>query len=278
MKLNYSFLMSVYYKENPKYLIESIESMLNQTVKPDEIVIIEDGKLTNELEEVIKKYEDEYPSIFNIIRRKENKGLGYSLNEGLKACKNELVARMDSDDICKVERCELQLKRFNECNELVILGTQINEFEDSINNIISHRVVPTNFTDIVTFSHRRSPFNHPTVMYKKSIILENGGYPAINRKEDLKLFIDIVNKNYYCENLSKALLYYRSNEDNFKRRKTWTNCKEYIQIMYGFYNSGVIKFSDLCYVLFGQLTLFLFPNYIGKKISNLFLRDRRIYD
>ena len=272
MNLKYSFLMSVYCKENPEFLEKSIESMLNQSILPDEIVIIEDGVLTKNLENILMKYESQYSDLFKIIRRKENKGLGYSLNEGLKVCKNELVARMDSDDICFPMRCEMQLKRFNECENLVILGTQIQEFEGDIDNIISQRVVPNKYEDIIKFSHRRSPFNHPTVMFRKSIILNNGGYPSVKRKEDLQLFIDIVNKGYYCENLNDALLYYRVSKDNLKRRKTWVNCKEYIEIMFSFYKKNIINIVDLTYVVVGQLVFFLVPTKLTKFLNDKFLR------
>ena len=268
----YSFLMSVYYKENPFYLKQSIESMLSQTVFPDEIVIVEDGELTDELEAVINYYSNLYPSVFTIVHRKENKGLGFSLNEGLSICRNELVARMDSDDICDRTRCEKQLKRFKDCSKLVILGTQINEFEDNIENVVSQRKVPIEYDKIISFSHRRSPFNHPTVMYKKTIILKNGGYPCINRKEDLQLFIDIVNKKNYCENLDENLLYYRVSNDNLKRRKSWINCKEYIQIMYGFYKKKIIRTNDLLYVVIGQISFYILPEGFLSILNRYFLR------
>ena len=101
--------MSVYHKENPNYFIESIESMLRQSVKPDEIVIVKDGPLTKELDKVISDYVEKYPEFFNIIPLEKNVGLGLALNEGLKKCKNELVARMDTDDISLENRCELQI-------------------------------------------------------------------------------------------------------------------------------------------------------------------------
>lgn len=275
MYSDYSVLMSVYYKEKPEYLVQSIDSMLNQILPPEQFVIVQDGTLTNELESIISSYETKYPNIFTVIKREENKGLGFSLNEGLKACRNELVARMDSDDISRERRCEYQLNRFNQNQDLVILGTQILEFEGTIDNIVSQRIVPTEYRDIIKFSHRRSPFNHPTVMYKKSIILENGGYPEVNRKEDLKLFVSIVNKEYHCENLSKSLLYYRVDKNNLKRRKTWVNCKEYIQIMFSFYKDKVIGLDDLTYVVAGQLIFFLFPIKLTQILSNKLLRKNK---
>jgi glycosyltransferase involved in cell wall biosynthesis len=102
--------MSIYYKENPDFFKVSVESMLNQTLKPEQIVIVKDGKLTEALDEIINEYTSAQPNLFTIVSLEENVGLGLALNEGLKVCRNELVARMDTDDISLPERCELQVR------------------------------------------------------------------------------------------------------------------------------------------------------------------------
>ena len=175
----YSVLMSLYKKEKPEYLKIAIDSMLNQTVAPDEIVLVEDGPLTEELYTIL----DSYPMLIR-IRNECNLGLGLSLNIGLKECKNELVARMDTDDYSKSNRCEKQLMRFEEKPYLAIVGTYIEEFVDTPLNIISQRVVPTKQKDIYNFSKRRSAFNHPTVMYSKTAVLRNNGYTDLKRNQD----------------------------------------------------------------------------------------------
>lgn len=109
----YSVLMSLYIKEKPEYLNLAIQSMVEQTLMPDEIVIVKDGPITNELQEILDNYTKKYPKLFNIVGYKENKGLGYALNYGLEHCRNELIARMDTDDISKLNRCERQIERFN---------------------------------------------------------------------------------------------------------------------------------------------------------------------
>lgn len=112
--LKYTVLMSVYYKEKPEYLSLSIESMLNQTVKPDEFIIVKDGPLTTELDEVINNFVTAYPKMFNIIVNETNLGLGPALAKGIENSKNELIARMDSDDYVVSTRCEKQLEKFRE--------------------------------------------------------------------------------------------------------------------------------------------------------------------
>ena len=268
----YSFLMSVYIKEKPEYLVQSIESMLNQTVMPMEIILIEDGSLTDDLYKVIKKYKSEYGNIFNVISLKENVGLGKALNIGIKKCKTELIARMDSDDICLRERCEKQLAEFEKNPELDIVGTQISEFLNDPDNIVSSRIVPETQNEIIEFAKRRSPFNHPTVMYKKTSVLKAGGYSGYGRKEDLELFVKMVNSGFNVMNIGEALLLYRTSDDNLKRRKTWQNCIEYIKIMFGFYKKGYIGNSDMLYVFVGQMTMFLTPEWLLKHLNKKLLR------
>lgn len=271
----YSVLMSVYSKEHPEYLTQALDSMINQTVVPDEIVLVEDGPLTEPLYAVIEGYKSNYPGLFNIVSLKENGGLGNALNQGIRVCHNELIARMDTDDISKPERCEKQIAAFMDDPKLDIVGTQIDEFLDTPENIISSRVVPSSHEEIVTFSRRRSPFNHPTVMYRKSAVEKMGGYKNYGRKEDLDLFIRMVNEGCKATNLPESYLCYRTNADNLQRRKTWNNCKEYIQIMYGFHRKGYNGLVDIIYVVAGQLLMFLTPERFTKKLSDRYLREKK---
>lgn len=269
----YSVLMSVYIKEKPEYLTKAIDSMLLQTVKPDEFLIVEDGPLTTELYSVLDKYEKEN-SVVKRVRLEKNGGLGKALNIGLKQSKNELIARMDSDDISLPNRCEKELECFASDKDLCIVGTQIDEFVDTPENIISSRLVPLSNRAIKEFAKRRSPFNHPTVMYKRSKVLECGGYCSSGRKEDLDLFLNMVFSGYKCENLSESLLYYRAGADNLQRRKNWNNCIEYIDIIFKYYKKGFIGLSDLLYVIAGQLALFILPQSLARLLSNIALRSK----
>lgn len=264
--------MSVYLSESSNNLYEAINSMIKQTVKPEQIVIVKDGPLSDELNGVIDLFNVNNPGIFTIVPIKNNVGLGKALNEGLKYCRNDLVARMDSDDISFHDRCEKQLKAFEVNKNLTLIGGYVLEFEGKIDNIISSRVVPTKYDDILKFSKKRSPFNHPTVMYKKSIVEGVGGYPEFPRKQDLGLFLKMLSKKYYAINLDEPVLFYRTSKDNLKRRTTWNNCKTYIEIMYGFYKEKYINAFDLFFVIISQLSMFILPNFIVDKISKFFLR------
>lgn len=272
----YSVLMSVYYKEKPDYLRESIESMLSQTLAPDQIVLVKDGPLNTELDQIIKYYFESNPGLFTIVELEENLGLGKALDEGLKHCRNELVARMDTDDISLPERCETQVKEFVKDSDLSILGTMIDEFYEDPKNIISSRVVPTTDKEIKKFIRRRSPFNHPTVMFKKSDVIRCGGYGSLRRKQDLDLFSRMINGGCKGANINQSLLLFRSNEDNYKRRKSWTYCKSYVDVQIKIWKRGHCSIFDLIYVIVGQMIMYLSPMWLLKWISKNFLRTSKV--
>ena len=269
---NYSFLISVYVKDSATYLEESLKSMINQSVPPNEVVLIKDGPLTPMLDEMIEKYNSLNPNLFRIIQLKNNVGLGNALNIGLKACKNNLVARMDADDISFLDRCEKQLHAFEKEPKLSICGGQTCEFIDSIDRIVSHRIVPVSYSDIIKFSKRRSPFNHPTVMYKREDILGLGGYPSSNRKEDLDLFLLALSKGFYAINLSDCVLYYRTSVDNYLRRKDKNNCKEFVRIIKKYYKLGYCGFNDFLIVSIAQYLFMCMPLVLVKFFDKMLLR------
>lgn len=268
----YSVLMSVYIKEKPNYLKLSIESMLNQSVKPDEIVIVEDGPLTNELQAVINEYSKKYKGMFNVVKSEKNIGLGKALNLGLENCRNELVARMDTDDISLETRCEKQLNKFENDKDLVIVGTAIDEFYDNPKEIISSRVVPTTHKEIYDFAKRRSAFNHPTVMYKKSKVLELGGYGDLKRNQDVDLFGRMLFNGFKAANLKESLLLFRSNKDLAKRRKSWENSKSYISVIKNFWKIGYSSYIDYITIMIAQTGMFICPVYIQNWLYKKFLR------
>lgn len=275
MKPNYSVLMSLYIKEKPSYLVQSLESILKQTIKPEQIVIVKDGPLTEELLYILNEYVTQDPKLYTLVNLKSNHGLGLALNEGIKVCRNEFVARMDTDDISYTDRIETQLKEFDKNNSLDILGTLTSEFYETPNKIVSSRIVPEHHEDIVKFSKRRSPFNHPTVMYKKSAVEAVGGYRDILRKEDIDLFARMLNNGSKAKNIQKPLLYFRSNEDNYKRRKSWVNCKNYIGVIYEFWKNGYSSTWDLIYVAITQIGMYMAPMWLLKYISESLLRDNK---
>lgn len=270
----YSVLMSVYYKDSTKELTQSIESMLNQTILCDQFIIVEDGSIGKNLTEVIERFSNKYNNLFTIVKLEQNSGLGMALDAGLEKSRNELVARMDADDISLPTRCEKLLKLYENNPELGLAGTNIDEFYDDPNNIVSSRIVPSDYKSICKFIKRRSPFNHPTVMFRKSEVIRCGGYGKMRRKQDFDLFSRMINMNCYALNIDESLLLFRSNEGNYKRRKSWEYCKSYIDVERKNYNRGYCSFWDLAIVTIGQVIMHIVPISIMKKMSDTFLRRK----
>ncbi len=212
---DYSVLMSVYYKENPKYFKESIESMLSQTVATNNFVIVCDGPLTDELTKVLDTYKKN--PVFTIVELPENVGLAVALTEGLKYCKCELVARMDSDDISIPERCERQLAVFS-IEDADVVGSNVVEFIDNPENIRTKRCVPEKHDDIKEYSKKRNPMNHPSVMFKKSAVIKCGGYRDFHLYEDYQLWVNMMSCGYKFKNIQKPLVKMRTTNDLYMRR------------------------------------------------------------
>lgn len=218
MKKKYSVLMSVYYKENPEWFDNSIKSMLEQTILPDEFVIVEDGKLTDELYNVINKYTEKFPNVFKIVKIEKNGGLGPALKRGVEECKNEFIARMDSDDYCLPNRIEKEFEMFDKDPDLGMVGTNVAEFTESIDNVISKVILPETNEEIIKFSKKRNPFRHPSILFKKSSVLKAGNYREYYLCEDYDMWLRMIRSGCKCYNIQEILTYMRISEDFYKRR------------------------------------------------------------
>ena len=255
----FSVLMSLYIKEKPQYLRECLDSVLNQTVKPNEIVIVKDGPLTDELEAVLSEYIEKNPDLYTIVPLETNRGLGLALAEGILHCKNELVARMDTDDICRKDRFELQLREFESDPVLDICGSNIAEFIDSIQNIVSMRTVPLTNDSIREYQKRRDGFNHMTVMYKKSSVLKAGNYQSCLLMEDTYLWVNMFLSGCKAVNIADTLVYARVGKDMYERRGGWAYFKKYKEGRKKVYKTGFIGFGDYFYTLAVQFVIALIP-------------------
>lgn len=269
----YTVLMSVYIKEKPEYLSLSIESMLNQTIRPDEFIIIKDGSLTPELNTVISAFVKRYPDLFRVISNNVNLGLGPALAKGIEASRNELIARMDSDDYAVSTRCEKQLEKFRTNSELGIVGSYEAEFIDNIDNVISIHKVPTENDEIEKFMHRRCSILHPTVMYKKSAVLESGNYHSVLLYEDYDLFIRMILEHHVKSyNIPESLYYIRTSEEFFKRRGGLKYAKTVLEFKWQQHKKGYMSFADFCISGLGQAFVCILPNSLRKKFYICFLR------
>ena len=263
---NYSILLPVYHKDKKDYLRLSIESMLNQSVKSDDFVIVKDGPLNEELDELLNEYASNKDNHINIVGLEQNSGLGAALDFGLKNCKNELVARMDADDISLPSRCERLLELFDKNPDLAIAGTNMDEFSEDPNQIVSSRVVPSKYEDIKRFIRRRNAFNHPTVMFKKSEVQRAGSYSSNGNIEDMDLFSRMIGIGCIAENIPESLLLYRANKDNFKRRKSKLYRRSTINTAKLKLKRKEISYGDYLYVFWGQQFMRFAPNWLLTKL------------
>lgn len=215
--LSFSVLISLYKNEKPQYLNDCLSSIANQTLSPNEIVLVLDGPVGIELREIISKWLELIP--IKVIRLHKNVGLGQALNIGLQECQFELIARMDTDDICYPTRFEKQINYISRYPNIAVLGSNISEFNKNICNVRGIRAVPSSYDDIVKFSKFRNPFNHMTVVFKKSIVQKVGGYQHHLYMEDYNLWLRVISNKYYVKNLPETLVYARTGDEMIHRRR-----------------------------------------------------------
>ncbi len=207
--------MSVYHREKAEFLRKSIESIYAQSILPGEFILVIDGpvgkELSCEIESIKKRFE------IKCVALPENVGLGRALNFGLSHCKNEIVARMDSDDIAKPDRIQKQLRLMHK-TDADIVSAAVLEFRETPDDVQKVRSVPQTHDEIMAFLKRRNPFNHPAVVYKKSVIENAGGYMDYEFFEDYELFARALSRGAKGANCSEPLLFMRTGSGMYQRR------------------------------------------------------------
>lgn len=268
----YSVLMSVYHKEKPEYLKQAIESIQAQTLPTDDFVLVCDGPLMPELDSVIEAKQVEMGQVLQVIRLPQNGGLGHALNEGLKHCKNELVARMDSDDIAYPDRCEKQAAVFRTRPEISICSGIVEEFTTTPDVIDARRVPPETQAEILEFAKKRNPFNHPCVMYRKSAVEAVGSYQDFYLLEDYYLWLRMLMAGYQGYNLQEPLLHMRAGSDMYKRRAGAKYAKAQAELFRYMKRQGFISTGQClksCVIRSGSA---LAPNWLRKFMFEKALR------
>lgn len=230
--MNFSVLMSIYYKENSAHFDECMQSVWDtQTLKPSEIILVKDGKLTPVLEQMIEKWKNKLGSILHIISLSENVGTGKAKNIGLNHCQHEIVCIVDTDDICVADRFEKQINFFKNNPTIDIVGGQIYEFVDSIHNTSGKRIVPCYHEDLLKFAKSKTPFNNMTIAYKKNAVLAVGGYQHHLWMEDYNLFLRLIANGSKLHNLADFLVYARIDNGMHARRRGWQYIKSEKQLL-----------------------------------------------
>ena len=265
--------MSVYQRERADNLRAAMNSIWAQTVKPNDFVLVCDGPLTTELDAVIEEMQQAHPEL-QVVRLEKNSGLGNALNIGIKHCKNELVARMDSDDISHPDRCEKQLIIFRDNPELSICSGTVQEFTDSTEKIEAERTLPENQEKILEFAKKRNPFNHPCVMYKKQAVEAAGGYQDFFLLEDYYLWIHMLQNGVIGYNIQEPLIWMRAGTDMYKRRGGWKYIKSQIALFKYMKESGFIDSGQFVKSAALRMASAVAPNFLREFMFKSFLRQK----
>lgn len=268
--LTCSILISVYGKEQPDFLRQSLDSVFAQTHRADQVVLVADGPLTAGLMQVARHFADEHQEML-LVELPENRGLGLALNEGLRHCTCDLVARMDSDDICMPRRLELQIDYMARHDDCDVLGGWVTEFMDNASKTTMRRL-PEHHADIVRFARQRNPMNHPTVMFRREAVGRVGGYRHVYLFEDYDLWVRMIVQGARFHNLPVPLLYFRTSTDFFRRRGGWRYVKSEMALQRSFHRMRFISGWRLLANTAIRTTVRLLPTSWRRKIYFLLLR------
>ena len=275
--MNFSVLMSVYKSDNPSFFEEALNSVSTiQTVKPKQIVIVKDGPVDEKIDLIIKKIENRNKNIeFTIISNKENKGLASALNDGIKSCKYEWIARMDADDISLSNRFEKQIHYLLNNPDVDVLGGCIAEFNNVPGDLKSKRIVASNSEEIRKMAKKRTPMNHMTVMYRKKAVEDVGCYSvSFGKLEDYKLWVDLINANYKLNNLEDIVLNARVGNGFLSRRSNKREIKDWDMLQkYLLEHHIVNKFEAIINRLNIRVFIYM-PCWIKKIIYKVLLRNK----
>jgi glycosyltransferase involved in cell wall biosynthesis len=271
----FSVLISIYAKENPAFFRLAMDSILNQTLQPSEIVLVKDGPLTEALEKEIRGYERVRPALFRIVTLPENKGLGNALKVGLEACRYDLVARMDTDDVCLPNRFERQMSFLENHPDVDLLGTNMEEFNREPGDLGSFRIMPEQGDALRKYSKFRNPFNHPTVVFRKAAVLRNGSYNGeIPLFEDFSLFLKMIQNGCGVYNMQETLLYFRvgNGMESIKRRSGLHYIKNELKFVRFAYRAGYLTLAEKWLYLITKIPVRLLPPAAVLFIYRRFLR------
>ena len=238
--MSFSVLMSLYSKENPTCLDQSLNSIFTQTLLADEVILVEDGPLTADLYNVVEEYKKKFLEL-KIVPINKNGGLGKALNEGLKHCSYELVCRVDTDDICKPNRFERQVAFMEAHPEIDVCSAAIDEFVDDIKHVTSTRVLPETHEELYHFGKRRNPINHPASIFRKKAVEAAGSYQHFDLFEDYYLWARMMMNGARFHNIKESMLYFRYSPEMIKRRGGWKYAWTEMKFQLELYRIGYIS-------------------------------------
>lgn len=271
----YSVLMTVYKNDTPEWLKIAIESMLNQSEAPSEFLIVQDGPVPTKLINVINEYTENNKDLFVLLINEKNEGLGAALNRGVRHCKYEYIARMDSDDISDVKRCEKILHYMSEHQELSLVGCDCVEFLNTTDNIKGYVRLPQDPDKVKAFAKKRVPIRHPSIIFKKKDVLKVGNYYAIRRSQEYDLVVRMLMAGLKISNVQEVLFYIRVNENFYSRRGGWDKAKLLANQRKEFYRYGFYTFPEFCLYAGINIGMCMMPNRVRVFLYRKFLRKTK---
>lgn len=270
----YSVLMSVYKNDKPEFLDLAIASMACQTVEPKDIVIVCDGPLTSELDATLEKWQKVLEKQLTLHRLNENHGLGFALNVGLSLCKCDIVARMDSDDISRPERCEILLSKLIS-EGLDLVGGAIEEFDRVAGDMGVVRMPPLTKKDIDTWLKGRNPFNHMSVLFDRHVVEGAGGYEPFPWMEDYWLWARMIARGCRCANVSDVVVDVRTGEGMYARRSNVAYLKSQVRFFAELRKLGLVGRADQVKAVAQRTMATILPTSLVKLAYNTLLRERK---
>ena len=235
----FSLLISVYDGDRPEYLRRALLSAVDdQTVRPDQVVIVRDGPVRAELADCLDEVVATSRVPVTLVPLERNAGLGPALDQGLAASRYDIVARMDADDVAMPHRFEIQLPLMANAD---IVGAGLLEFVTDTDQIVGRRVPPTDPRHIARYARLHDPFNHPTVIYRRQAVMAAGGYGDLPLMEDYALFSRMLLTGARAINVAEPLVFYRVGATAFKRRGGTGLLRSELRLQREFLRSGFIS-------------------------------------
>lgn len=270
--MEYAVIMSIYIKVPVEYLKISIESVLNQTMLPKQFIIVKDGPLTVEQNKLIEMVKAKNNDIVEIINFESNRGCGTAYNEAIKICKTKYAMIMDSDDYIIPNKNEKQLEFLNKNTKYDIVGSNVDEFIDTTDNVVAHRILPEKHEQIIKFAHKRCPLAQPTAMFNVESVIKAGSYLESKLTEDYDLYIRMIMNNCKFYNFQKVFTYMRVNEDFYNRRGGLKYLKPILGFKYKWYRKGFYSFKEFIITSSSSLIVSIVPNKLRTLIYKKLLR------
>jgi O86/O127-antigen biosynthesis alpha-1,3-N-acetylgalactosaminyltransferase len=270
----FSVLISTYKNDNSDCLNKALESIFNQSLTPNQVVLVIDGNIPAESEKILLKFKETYSDIFETVRLANNLGLGNALNQGLKYCIFPLVARMDSDDECFFDRFKKQVEYLTKHKDVAVVGSFVEEFITIPQDYGKIKKAPIGYAKIKKYATYRNPLNHPTVMFRKEAIESVGSYKEINLFEDYYLWLRLLKAGYKIDNISESLVYFKIGNDLIGRRHGFSYMKKELAFFTTCRKEGLLSFISYFLLIISRLPMRLLPKKVLLILYRNLLRNK----